>query len=180
MTPRVLLLTGRPGVGKTTILRQAIEPYLDRAGGFYTTEIRQGGRREGFRIVPLDGAEAILASIHIRSLHRVSRYGVDIEALDRVGVAALRRAIVAGKLVVVDEIGKMELFSAAFREALAEAISKAPAVLGTVMLASHPFADAIKAQPEARLFTVTKGNREEVLTELQRALEELVGPGAAS
>jgi len=86
------------------------------AGGFYTEEIRSRGVREGFRLVTLDGQSAILAHINIHSPYLVSKYGVDVDSLDRVGVSALHQAAQQCDLVVIDEIGKMELFSANFRE----------------------------------------------------------------
>ena len=137
-----------------------------KAGGFYTEEIRTQGVREGFRLVTLDGEETILAHINIRSPYRVSKYGVDIDALDRVGVPALRRAAQRGDLVVVDEIGKMELFSTAFREAVSGMVDSGIRVLGTVMLSPNPWADAIKRQPQVNLLTVTRDNHQQILAEL--------------
>ncbi|MDI6815242.1 MAG: nucleoside-triphosphatase, partial [Dehalococcoidales bacterium] len=75
---QVYLLTGRPGTGKTSIIKQAVAKMKGRAGGFYTEEIRSQGVREGFRLVTLDGQSAILAHIDIHSQYRVSKYGVDI------------------------------------------------------------------------------------------------------
>ncbi|MGB3904128.1 MAG: nucleoside-triphosphatase, partial [Anaerolineae bacterium] len=112
---RTILLTGRPGVGKTTVIKKALDRLEGRAGGFYTAEIRESGRRQGFKIVTLDGQEGILSHVDIRGQPRVSRYGVNLGDLEEVGVAALRRAIAEADLIVVDEIGKMELFSEAFR-----------------------------------------------------------------
>ncbi len=134
-----------------------------KAGGFYTEEIRRHGTREGFRLVTLDGQEPILAHIDIGSPHRVGKYGVDIESLDRVGVSALRRAIQQCDLVVIDEIGKMELFSASFREAVSQAIDSGRRVLGSIMLKPNPWADAIKRHPQVNLVTVTRANHQDLL-----------------
>lgn len=142
-----------------------------RAGGFYTEEIRVQGVREGFRLVTLDGQSAILAHVNIRGTHRVSKYGVDLDALDRVGVSALRRAAEQCELVVIDEIGKMELFSASFREAVLQVIDGGKRVLGTIMLSSHPWADAVKRQPQVNLLTITRDNHQPVLEELLRWLK---------
>jgi len=168
----VYLLTGRPGTGKTSLIKQALAGMKGRAGGFYTEEIRPRGVREGFRLVTLDGQTAILAHIDIKSPYRVSRYGVDTDSLDRVGVAALRRAAEQCDLVVIDEIGKMELFSAKFREAIGQIINSGQRVLGTIMLSPNPFADAIKRQPRVKLITVTRDNHNQVLAELKEWLGE--------
>ena len=137
-----------------------------RAGGFYTEEIRSQGVRHGFRLVTLDGQDAVLAHINIHSPYRVSKYGVDIDSLERVGVSALRRAAEECDLVVVDEIGKMELFSDSFREVVLQLIDSGKRVLGTIMLKPHPWADAIKGKPQVNLVTVTRDNHHQVLEEL--------------
>ena len=163
---RVYLLTGRPGTGKTSIIKQAVAGMKGKAGGFYTEEIRSQGVRQGFRLVTLDGDSAILAHIDIRSQYRVSKYGVDIDSLDRVGVSALHKATEECDLVVVDEIGKMELFSTSFREAVLRIIGSGKRVLGTIMLNPNPWADAIKHQPQVKLLLVTRANYRQVLEEL--------------
>jgi len=163
---QVYLLTGRPGTGKTSLIKQAMLEMKDRAGGFYTEEIRSQGVREGFKIVTLDGQDAILAHVNIKSPYRVSKYGVDIDSLDRVGVSALRQAVQQCDLIVIDEIGKMELFSANFREAISYIIDSGKRVLGTIMSSPNPWADAIKQKPQVKLVTVTRANYHQVLEEL--------------
>ena len=170
---QVYLLTGRPGTGKTSLIKQVVAQMKGQAGGFYTEEIRSQGVREGFRLVTLDGETAILAHVKIHSPHRVGKYGVDIEALDGVGVPALQRAAQQCTLVVVDEIGKMELFSPRFREAVSQVVASGKKVLGTIMLNPNPFADAIKRQPNVNLLTVTRENYETVLAELLRWVEDV-------
>ena len=171
----VYLLTGRPGTGKTSLVKQVAARMKGKAGGFYTEEIRTGEKREGFRLVTLDGEDTILAHVDLRSPYRVSKYGVDIEGLERLGVPALYKATRQCDLVVVDEIGKMELFSTPFREAVAEAISRGQKVLGTIMLNPDPWVDAIKRQPRVNLITVTRDNYPRLLAELWHWLE-ITGP----
>ena len=137
-----------------------------KAGGFYTEEIRNQGVREGFRLVTLNGEGTILAHVSIHSRYRVSKYGVDIDGLERVGVPALCKAARQCHLVVVDEIGKMELFSANFREAVSQVIDSGVRILGTIMLNPNPWADAIKCQPQVNLITLTRDNYHQVLEEL--------------
>jgi nucleoside-triphosphatase len=162
----VYLLTGKPGTGKTTVIRQALAGATAKAGGFYTEEVRSGGNRLGFHIVTLDGQEAILSHVDNRSRYRVGKYGVDISNLDGIAVAAIERAIDHSDLIVIDEIGKMELFSTRFREAVLKAMASGKKVLGTIMLASHPFADDIKHRLEVRLIEVTRNNYQQVLKEI--------------
>jgi nucleoside-triphosphatase len=162
----VYLLTGSPGTGKTTVIRQAIAGSEVKAGGFYTEEIRSGGTRQGFRIITLDGQDAVLAHVDSHSHYRVSKYGVDVQNLDNIGVAAINQAIEISDLIVVDEIGKMELFSPHFRQAVLKAIDSGKKVLGTIMLNPHPFADNIKHHPEVKVIQLTRANHDEVLREI--------------
>lgn len=168
---RVYLLTGKPGTGKTSLIKQAIAGLKDKAGGFYTEEIRSQGARQGFRLVTLDGYSATLAHVDIHSPYRVSKYGVDINSLDEVGVSALQRAAQQYDLVVIDEIGKMELFSVEFRNSVSEIIDSGKKVLGTIMFHPNPWADAIKRNPQVNLITVTRDNHHQVLEELLRWLK---------
>jgi len=160
---RALLLTGRPGAGKTALIKEVLTRTEVRGGGFYTEEIRTGGIRQGFRIVTLDGQEAVLAHVGISSPYQVSKYHVDTDALDRVGVSALLKALKENDLIVVDEIGKMELLSPRFKQVVTQTINSGKKVLGTVMLSPHPFADEIKRHPEVEVLLVTRENLTDVL-----------------
>jgi nucleoside-triphosphatase len=162
----VYLLTGSPGAGKTTIIREAIARLKARAGGFYTQEIRIGGVRQGFQITTLNGQNVILSHVDIHSPNRVGKYGVDIDNLDKVGVAALYQAIKESDLIVIDEIGKMELLSPRFREAVLKAINSGKKILGTIMLNPHPFANEIKKYPQVKVIRVSRANHVQVLNEI--------------
>ncbi len=168
---RTILLTGRPGVGKTTVIKRVVERLSGDAGGFYTTEIRHAGRRQGFRIVTLDGQEGVLSHVDIKGRPRVSRYGVNTRDLEEVGVAALRRAAMEADLVVVDEIGKMELFSEAFRRAVADAIEGDKPVLGTVMASPEPWVDALKGRSQVTVLEVTRENRDQMVSLVTELLQ---------
>ncbi len=160
---RVLLLTGHPGSGKTALIKEALARTRIKGGGFYTEEIRTGGIRQGFRIATLHGQEATLAHVNISSPHRIGKYKVDTGALDRVGTSALRQALTESNLVVIDEIGKMELLSPRFREVVTQAVNSGKKVLGTIMLNDHAFADGIKRHPQAEVLLVTRDNRTGVM-----------------
>ena len=103
---------------------------------------------------------------NIHSPYRVSKYGVDTRSLDQIGVSTLNQAAEECDLVVMDEIGKMELFSADFREAVWRIINSGKRVLGTIMLQADPWADRIKRQPQVKLVEVTRANRRRVLEEI--------------
>jgi nucleoside-triphosphatase len=172
----VYLLTGNPGTGKTSLIKQAVADFSLKAGGFYTEEIRERGTRLGFNMVTLDGREAVLAHIDFNKRFRVGKYGVDVGALEKTGVPALKEAAARCDLVVVDEIGKMELLAPAFREAVSDIISRGKRVLGTVMLPANPWADAIKRLPGVNLVTVTRNSYPQILEDLRSWLKEIANP----
>ena len=125
---------------------------------------------QGFRLVTLEGETAVMAHVDFPGPFRVGKYGVDVAALEKVGVKALRKAIEEKRLVVVDEIGKMELFSTAFQEAVAQALERGR-VLGTIMLAPHPVAERIKVLPQVRVLLLTRTNFQARLKEVRAWLE---------
>ncbi len=173
-----ILITGRPGAGKTTLVRSVLDALDTPASGFYTRELRDaGGRRAGFELVTLDGETATLADTRTTDGPRVGRYGVDLAALDRVAVPAIEAAVRDGRLVVIDEIGRMELLSTAFQGAVIEALRRHRVLFGTIMIAAHPFADELKAQPDTFLVELTEANRRQaravVETQLLAALGRL-------
>ena len=174
---RTLLLTGRPGIGKTTVIKAAAASLGERAGGFYTEEIRESGGRKGFRLVTLDGRTAVMAHVNLRGRGRprVSRYGVDVGAIEWVGVGALRRAMREGQIVVVDEIGKMELFCGPFKETVLQAVSGPHTVVATAMSRPQPWVDSLKAMPDVTLWEVTAGNRDWMAERVARWLDNWAG-----
>jgi len=165
------LLTGRPGTGKTILVKEVLDSTSIKCGGFYTEEIRTGSSRQGFRIVTLDGQSAILAHVDSPSPHRVGKYGVYINNFNRVGVTALRQATQGNSLIVIDEIGKMELLSEEFQQAVTQAMSSNIKILGTIMSGYHPFAVKIKNLPGVKTLQVTENNHRQVLAEILIWLE---------
>ena len=157
--PHALLLTGPPGVGKTTAVRRAAKELPGvKIRGFTTDEIRESGQRVGFRIETFDGDSAVLAHVDFRSPHRVGKYGVDLSTLDRVTGDELGQS--RGGLVFIDEIGKMETLSRTFIEAVT-AILDSPAILvATVGQRGGGFIQTVKRRPDVLLWTVSRANRD--------------------
>ena len=166
----VILLTGEAGVGKTTIIKRVLERTPFKAGGFITNEIRQQGRRVGFEIVSLRGERGVLAHVDFKSRYWVGKYFVNLRDLHRVGVNALERAMVEDDLVVIDEIGRMELFSKKFKDIVAKLLDGSKPVLGAIMSQRHPFAERIKQLPFIKIYEITKVNRDMMVEEVRRQL----------
>jgi nucleoside-triphosphatase len=173
-TPR-LLLEGRPRVDKTTLARRALTLLHEAGigmpvGGFTTAELRTSRRREGFVVEATCGAQGLLAHVDLPGPPRVGRYGVDLAAFERVALPALSDPGLGG-VVVVDELGKMELASAAFRAAVLELLGRDVAVVATVQLALHRFTDALKRRPDIQVIRV-EATRDALA---ERLMERLVG-----
>jgi nucleoside-triphosphatase len=168
-----ILLTGRPGCGKTTLIKRVVNNLPRGAGGFYTEEIRVGGTRAGFKIVTLDGEDAVFAHVDFRTRSRVGKYGLDLSALERIGVGAVRQAIQARRLVVIDEIGPMEIRSPVFRDVVNEALESKVPLLATIFTRPLSFTDAIKSRPDVTLIDVRPDNREQLVLELSDRIREL-------
>jgi nucleoside-triphosphatase len=172
-TPR-LLLESRPGIGKTTVARRLLQ-LLQEAGvpvaGFTTGELRTGGHREGFVVEAVSGARELLAHVDLPGPPRVGRYGVDLAALERVALPALRTPRTGG-VVVVDELGKMELASAPFRDAVMRLLDRDVAVVVTVPQAHHQFTDAVRRRLGIRVVRVTEATRDALPEQL---MDRLIG-----
>jgi nucleoside-triphosphatase len=161
-----LLLTGNPGCGKTTLIQRVVARLRCPIGGFYTEEIREGGMRLGFKVITFDGQEGKLAHIGVDSPLRVGKYGVDLKALETVGVVSVRHALGENALVVIDEIGPMELFSQAFCQVVLDALDSENVAFGSIVKRSKPFSDQIKARPDVTVLEVHRGNRDALVDQV--------------
>lgn len=169
---KAILLTGAPGCGKTTLIRNVINRLPGPIGGFYTQEIREGRIRKGFEIITLDGKRGTLAHVKVRSKVKVSKYGVDINTLDALAVTAIQEAISQGGIVIIDEIGPMEIKSSRFRHTVLKALESNVTVLGTIVKRDTSFANQIKSRPDVTLIEVDFGNRDSLVDHLLGELQK--------
>ncbi len=157
-----VLLTGKPGIGKTTVVKKVVEKLKDKVIGFWTEDIRdRTGRRTGFKIITTEGDETILASVYMMDTpYTVGRYSVDINSFEKTVIPVLEKALRSEKIVVIDEIGKMELFSKRFENLIREIFDKKDKILATVPVKNvHPLVKELKERHDCLLIEVNLSNR---------------------
>jgi nucleoside-triphosphatase len=154
-----ILLTGVPGCGKTTVIKKIVEqlPGTVKVRGFYTGEIRERGGRTGFMIKALDGQEGYLARVDLDSPHRLGRYGVSVQNIDRLMVPAM--GVEDEGVIIIDEIGKMECFSTLFMDKVRTALDSPNTVIATIAARGNGFIERLKQRHDITLLTVTPQNR---------------------
>jgi nucleoside-triphosphatase len=161
---RHIFLTGPPRIGKTTVILKVTEKLRGegvRVGGMVSSEILENGVRVGFKIIDLgSGVEGILAHVNQKDGPKVGKYRVCLRDLENVGVGAILSACEAADLIVVDEVGPMELYSKAFEEAVLKALESGKIVLGTIHYrAKTSFTSMVRGRRDTEIIEVTYGNR---------------------
>lgn len=179
---RIILLTGRPGVGKTTIVNRVYEHYSKngfKIEGVTTREVREGSARTGFKITDLSSEqEGWLAKKETGTGPRVGSYIVVSHDLEKIGVAALERSMSGpADLVIVDEIGPMEMTSRLFRSNISKILNGNKAVVATVKFGSR-YPEVESTRQKSLHWEITKENRESIYRRLIRQVDEwIVEPG---
>ncbi len=163
----IFFLTGHPGVGKTTVLLKAIQALKERGfkvGGMVSREIREGGSRVGFIVSDLaTGNEGWLVHIRREGGPTVGKYKVCLEDLESIGAKAILDAVSSSDIIVIDEVGPMELHSRAFKEAVSEALKSGKIIVGTIHYrVSDPIIATIRRCKDARIIEVTEENRDKL------------------
>jgi nucleoside-triphosphatase len=170
-----ILITGLPGSGKTTLIRRLAHSLREYVPvGFMTEEIREMGIRRGFRLLSLDGdRRGVLAHVDIKGPQTVGKYGVDLEEFERF-LADLKLQGPSDRLVIIDEIGKMECLSSAFRRLVASLLDSPAPLLATIALRAGGFIDEIKHRGDVRLYEIDERNREALLPEIGSRVRSLM------
>jgi len=177
---KIFFLTGRPGVGKTTVLLRIVEKLRKeglKVGGLISREVREDGSRVGFKIIDLDdGREGWLAHVRQTVGPRVGKYRVCMKDLESVGVNAILKAIREADIIVIDEVGPMELFSQPFRKALAKSLKSEKTILGTIHYRVRaPIINEINEREDVTIIEVTRKNREELSEKIAHEILKTYG-----
>ncbi|MFW9903444.1 MAG: NTPase [Candidatus Thorarchaeota archaeon] len=171
------LITGRPGVGKTTLIKRIVAEIRStlpnhNINGFYTNEVRQDGFRIGFDIHTIDGRQGILARSKVpqfKSKLRVGKYFVNLTDLDNLVVPLL---YISTDLLIIDELGKMELFSSKFQKAVNFAFNNQSRILATLPYYKHPFLASIRKRQDIKIFELTHLNQGSIFDYIVQKLHE--------
>ncbi len=177
--PNNFLITGAPGSGKSTVVKETVELLEKmgfRVGGLYCPEIRLGGERVGFKMLDIaTGEERILAHIDQPSGPRVGKYKVDLKNLDEMAESAIGLALREADVVVVDEIAPMEMNSEVFKRAVKGALDSQKPVLAAIhQRTTTGVIGEVKSRPDVRLFEVGSANRGVLSTEIARMISREV------
>jgi len=166
-----ILLTGMPRSGKTTLLNKALSDIPNKTG-FITEEIRKDGERTGFKIVTSKGTKAVLASIEYDTPLKVSKYCVDIEALDK--ILPTLEEVDSSDVLYIDEIGQMELFSKHFKNFTDKYLDSENVFIGTISkIFSNDFTKNVLARKDITVFEITEENRDEVYKKVLDIMKQL-------
>jgi len=157
-----ILLTGQPGIGKTTAIKTIVNQLdPEKVAGFWSNEMRERGGRVGFSIETISGKRGLLAHINLSEGPRVSKYRVNIADIESVIVPELAFARESGRIIIIDEIASMELHSRHFRDEVSRCLDE-KRVLGTIQGRRHPFLDEIRSRTDIKLFELTISNRNQL------------------
>ncbi len=139
--------------------------------GFYTEEIREEGQRKGFELVSLDGKRGLLSHKDIKSTYRVGQYKVDIESFENF-LDSVPFFDSLNRLIIIDEIGKMECFSDSFKNLLKKILNSGKLVIATIALKGNGLIAEIKERQDIKLFELTSHNRDTLFLEILREAEK--------
>lgn len=159
MNAKHILFTGPPRCGKSTLIEKIVTTIRTPVTGFITKEILENGQRVGFSIHTMDQKQGLLAHQRIKGRFRVGRYRVNIEDVDRIAVPSMIPQK-PDEQVIIDEIGKMECFSALFRNTLVDVLDSDHRVIGSIALKGDSFIRKIKARKDVLLVHVSPQNRD--------------------
>ncbi|NHJ14985.1 MAG: AAA family ATPase [Candidatus Thorarchaeota archaeon] len=155
-----ILLTGRPGIGKSSVIQKCISLMgKERIGGFWSSEIREAGRRTGFSMETSAGRRGILAHINLHQGPRLGRYVVNVDDVELIAIPSLIAARNSGKIIIIDEIAAMELFAPSF-ESVVTSCLETGRVLGAIQQRSSPFLNSVRSRNDIRLLEVTLQDRD--------------------
>jgi len=176
-------ITGMPSVGKTQTLIKIIEK-IEKSGykleGMITKPIIEHKKRVGFYVEDWQTHEKeVFAHLDFDTKDKVGKYGVDLNVLDRIGVPAIEKAITDEEfdVIIIDEIGKMEMLSEKFCEVVIDALDSDKPIMVTLHKKSRtPLLQDIRRRDDIRILEVTAVNRNLLPYKIEKIMAEKLPP----
>ncbi|RLE66064.1 MAG: nucleoside triphosphatase [Thermoprotei archaeon] len=176
MSIKNFLVTGRPGIGKTTAVSKVVELLRRdgyKVGGFISKEVRERGRRIGFEVINLRSEKrGWLARVGGGYGPRIGKYTVDLKTFEDVGVKALEKSLIEDDVLIIDEIGPMELFSSKFKDVTWKALESTKPVVATIHWKANrdSFGRKILARDDIEIIELTLSNRDRIPLEIYKKI----------
>jgi nucleoside-triphosphatase len=160
----IMVLTGAPGIGKTTAVLRAARALKDKGlnvGGIVSRELRTNNMRIGFEFIDLITNDTnVLASITGNG-PRVGKYFVSLDGCRFAG-ERLTDAVKSCDVIICDEIGPMELKSIDFIDSVKNLLDVDKKVIVVVhQKMHHPLIDQFRNK-SSLLISIDLKNREKV------------------
>lgn len=166
-----ILITGKPRVGKTTLIKEIAELFKESVFGFYTQETRKKKKRTGFEIISFKGEKGMLASVNFKSKLKVGKYKVKLKDLEKIAVESVLEGLEnKNSLIIIDEIGKMELISEKFKRVVKKALNSENKILGTIKLHEKEF--NLVERKDSKVLKLKKNNKKEIKRKILHLLQE--------
>ena len=166
--PHRIAVTGSPGIGKSTVVEKVTKVMKCRVGGVLARDKRFNGRRIGFELLDIASGDVGVLADETGNGPQLGKYRVHLDSLEKIGAMAVQNAIQCD-LIVVDEVGPMELSSRSFISAVENAIaSQKPMLIVLHEWSNHPLAKKIRRT--FQVISVTRENRDMLVKEIAQAL----------
>lgn len=122
-------------------------------------------------MIDLEEGRFTLAHVDFAGRHRVGRYGVDIDSFDNY-LGSRNFAETAGRLIIIDEIGKMECFSELFVRMVTRILDSDKAMIATISEKGGGIIQMIKARQDVRLVEVGVRNRDSTAERIAQMIRD--------
>jgi len=169
-----ILITGQPGVGKTTLIRKLSIIFKEfNPAGFFTSEIVENGERVGFAIENLNGDSRVLAHINLKSKYSMGKYKIDIKGFEDFLQNILLKEKKTG-LYIMDGIGKLECESKKFSKLIVDLLDADKPLIATIPEKGSGLISETKKRDDVRIVELTQNNHELKLKELTMVIRDLL------
>lgn len=159
-------ITGLPGSGKTHTLKRVIEVLLKEEkdlviGGMIDEKITDGRHDVGIKVCNFQTKEEVVfAKPDIESKIVIGSLGVDLSLFESVAIDAIKNACESCDIIIIDEVGRVEVESQAFVDAVKEALDvDKPMIITLHKKSRNPLLQDIRRRDDVRILEVTSINR---------------------